>query len=158
MRKKCPNCWEPMGSNEMFCSGACREEWNDARRAKEDAKTPYEKIQDANSSCLITSIVATIFFSFPFVAPLLILMISTAKPDPFPHPNPHEGVLYFFGGMFALFASITFILIRKMIRDAKEERLKQAEISAEAAKNRRPILGTDYTAEEKKNLRLPPSW
>ena len=129
MRKKCPNCWEPMGSNEMFCSGACREEWNDARRAKEDAKTPYEKIQDANSSCLITSIVATIFFSLPVVA----VIFGNSS-------TPVDWIFYSIGGMSALFASITFILIRKMIRDAKEERLNQAK------------------AEEKKKLLLPPDW
>ena len=27
MRRICPNCREPMGSNEMFCSGACRREF-----------------------------------------------------------------------------------------------------------------------------------
>ena len=26
MRRICPNCREPMGSNQMYCSGACRRE------------------------------------------------------------------------------------------------------------------------------------
>jgi len=139
MRKKCPNCWEPMGSNEMFCSGACREEWNDARRAKEDAKTPYEKIQDENVGCLVMSIVATIFFSLPVVAGFIFRSTPVLDNN---DVNPHEeGGFYFVVGMFALFASIfasiTFILIRKMIRDDKEERLNQAK-------------------EEKKNHRFPP--
>lgn len=145
--RKCPNCNETISPDQYFCSGACRKEWNDAQRTtQEDAKTPYEKIKDENFGCLVMSIVATIFFSLPVVA----IIIDRSE--------PLDWRLYFYGGMFALFASITFIWIRKMIRDAEEERLKQAEISAEAAKNRRPILGTDYTAEEKKNLRLPPSW
>jgi predicted nucleic acid-binding Zn ribbon protein len=154
--RKCPNCNERISPDQYFCSGACREEWNDAQRANEDAKTPYEKIKDENFGCLVMSIVATIFFSLPVVAGFISRSTPVLDNN---HVNPHEeGGLYFFGGMFALFAGITFICIRKMIRDAKEERLNQAKISAEAAKNRRPILGTDFTAEEKKNLRLPPSW
>ena len=114
-----------MGSNEMYCSGACREEWNDARRAKEDAKTPYEKIKDENFGCLVMSIVATIFFSLPVVA----IIIDRSEPI--------DSRLYFYGGMFVLFASITFIWIRKMIRDAEEERPKQAKIREEKARTAR---------------------
>ena len=131
---KCPNCDETISPNQNFCSGACREEWNERRAEKQAAKTPYERKKEENTGCAVISILAAIFFSFPFVAPVFIFMISTAEPDPLPHSNPHEvGLIYFFGGMFGLFAGLAFFYIRKIIRDAKEE-----------------------AAEEKKNLRFPP--
>ena len=48
MRKICPNCREIIGSNQMFCSGACRKEYYGRKEyyesdEVEDTSTPEEQ-------------------------------------------------------------------------------------------------------------------